>query len=470
MRRAGRLLPVWLLGLAGCAPFSLRQEAAPIQQRFEAQAIPQLPPAAFVEEDERLPADLEAKLAAPLTVETAIAIALANNRAVRAELATIGIASGRLLQAGAIRNPEVEVGARLPVTGGDVDWELAAHFDLTSVILRGARTRAERADLDATRTRVAGSVVTLLYRVQAGYIRLQGLRQKQELWRKATATLGASYESAKALFDAGNLPEINLTSEQAAWEQAKIQLAEAELDGLDAQESLAQLLGLASSASLQLASALPETLPALVDDATLERRAIEASLELAEQRDRLRGTALRLGLAQTASWLPELAIGVEAATERGGWAVGPSLHATLPISGQQRGAARSYGAELGMQRSRYVEKAIEIRATVRKLRNRLVSSERRVHHYQRVVLPLRDKLLQQAVRQYNAMQLGVFQLLEARRLQIETSRLYLDALTEYWQARAALECALRGQLPAGAESSRAASATSSLAPSGADRH
>ena len=36
----------------------------------------------------------------------------------------------------------------------------------------------------------------------------------------------------------------------------------------------------------------------------------------------------------------------------------------------------------------------------------------------------------------------------------------LDALTEYWQARAALECALRGQLPGGAESSRVATSPS----------
>lgn len=446
---AGRLAV--LAWLAGCAPYSVRTDERAVDQLALARAMPPLPSAALADEDERLAETIAKRLEQPLTVDAAIEIALTNQRGIRAELASLGIARGRLLQAGVVRNPEIGVEARAPVTGGraarDLDWELHAGFDLTDVILRRNRTAGAAAEVDATRAHVAAEVVRLIYEVQTQYVMLQALSQKQALWQRTTATMEASYQSAKALFAAGNLPEINLASEEAAWQQSRIALAEAELRVLDATEQLAQLLGLPSTTTLQLKSALPEALPPVDEDDTLEARALTASLELESQRGHLRSLAAELGLAESASWLPELSLGVTAKREGTDWTIGPSLRASLPVSSQQRGAVRIAQSELGAQRSRYVAKAIEIRSRVRQLRNRVVSAERRVHHYQQQVLPLRDRIVAQAVRQYNAMQLGVFQLLDARRGQIETNQLYIDALAEYWQARVGLECVLRGYAP-----------------------
>jgi cobalt-zinc-cadmium efflux system outer membrane protein len=57
------------------------------------------------------------------------------------------------------------------------------------------------------------------------------------------------------------------------------------------------------------------------------------------------------------------------------------------------------------------------------------------------------------------MQIGVFQLLQARRDQIDAGRAYVQTLLEYWQARAALDQLMAGRLAgtlsAAAESQRA---------------
>ena len=50
--------------------------------------------------------------------------------------------------------------------------------------------------------------------------------------------------------------------------------------------------------------------------------------------------------------------------------------------------------------------------------------------------------------QYNGMFVGVFQLLQARRDQIDAAREYIEALRDYWTARANLERAVGGRLPA----------------------
>ena len=59
-----------------------------------------------------------------------------------------------------------------------------------------------------------------------------------------------------------------------------------------------------------------------------------------------------------------------------------------------------------------------------------------------------QRIVNEAQLQYNAMQIGVVQLLREREQQIETSVAYVDALREYWLARADLEQMSSGRLPA----------------------
>jgi cobalt-zinc-cadmium efflux system outer membrane protein len=62
------------------------------------------------------------------------------------------------------------------------------------------------------------------------------------------------------------------------------------------------------------------------------------------------------------------------------------------------------------------------------------------------------------------MQLGVFQLLQAKRDQIEAGRTYVETLTEYWLSRTDLEHALGGELPASPSRPSTAPGTETEAP------
>lgn len=415
-----------------------------VEQRADLRVIERDP-----ERFEQPEADAEPLLAQALTAESAVRVALLNNRDLRAELQELGIARGALVQASLVPNPDFEAGVRFP-QGGDhegAQWDLGLGFDVTRALLAPKRVGIAEAELEATRYRVAGRVLDLTYRVQLAFRAVQAQQQLVELQQTTLRALTASYDAARALAEVGNLPALDLATEQAAYEQARISVTEAEADLLDARERLNLLLGVfGADTQWQVVALLPDPVELSAPPDGLEAKAIETSLELAEARAQLTAQARSVGLAEATGWIPDLNIGMHAEHDGEVWEVGPVLTGTLPVFDRQQGRAQSLRSQFWAVRERYVATAVSIRAAVRIARNRLQSAEARARHYRTVILPLRERVVAETVREYNAMQIGVFQLLQARRDQIAAASAYIETLREYWQARAALDQLLAGRL------------------------
>jgi cobalt-zinc-cadmium efflux system outer membrane protein len=58
-----------------------------------------------------------------------------------------------------------------------------------------------------------------------------------------------------------------------------------------------------------------------------------------------------------------------------------------------------------------------------------------------------ERIVNEVQLQYNAMQLGAFELLRAREQQIRTAIAYIETLRDYWLARTDLDQILSGRLP-----------------------
>ena len=56
--------------------------------------------------------------------------------------------------------------------------------------------------------------------------------------------------------------------------------------------------------------------------------------------------------------------------------------------------------------------------------------------------------------EYNAMQMGIFELLQAKQAEIDAGRDYVESLRDYWTARADLEKAVGGRLTNAAVTTR----------------
>jgi cobalt-zinc-cadmium efflux system outer membrane protein len=89
--------------------------------------------------------------------------------------------------------------------------------------------------------------------------------------------------------------------------------------------------------------------------------------------------------------------------------------------------------------------AIDVRSRAREAKARLLSAQSRAQKYASVIVPAEARVVEQTLLQYNAMQVGVFQLLDARRGELAARLAYVEALRDYWTSRAELEALLAGQ-------------------------
>lgn len=66
----------------------------------------------------------------------------------------------------------------------------------------------------------------------------------------------------------------------------------------------------------------------------------------------------------------------------------------------------------------------------------------------KVVVPLRENIVRFSQEQYDAMLLGVYQLIAAKQSEFAAYREYIEALRDYWIARSDLERAVGGRIGA----------------------
>jgi outer membrane protein TolC len=180
----------------------------------------------------------------------------------------------------------------------------------------------------------------------------------------------------------------------------------------------------------------------------LEGRVLEASLDLRAMHHGIMALGHEVGLKRLEVMFPEGNLGAKAEREPDGtWSVGPVTSFSLPVFNFGQGASAEARARLEQAYERYTDLAVRIR---RSARSAFVESEalgNNSRYLLEVVVPLRSRITEQTQRQFNAMQLGVFQLLEARRREFEAGRRYVETLRDHWVARTRVEALLLGRLP-----------------------
>jgi len=118
---------------------------------------------------------------------------------------------------------------------------------------------------------------------------------------------------------------------------------------------------------------------------------------------------------------------VDVQRRRGVWAI------DRPLAGDLRRADH----ELEAQR---VALAIVARAA----RNAALATYEEARHLRDVVLPLRQQIIGETLKHYNAMDADPFALIAARQGMVEAQHQYLDAVRRYWNAMAEVTALGRG--------------------------
>jgi len=453
------------LGLAtGCATTAAPLPVTDMQQIFAARHRNDL----FATLPREGKSEEKIALDKPLDADAAVRIALAQNRDLRASLHEVGIAQGALEQAGLLPNPEMDFELRRshdPAQPLQVD--IGIEYDVTRMLLVPLRQGVAEAELTAERLRAAGRVLDTAYAARIGFYTVQARQQELDLRTRALQAFQAGFAAAEELHRVGNLPDVDLATQRAAVESARIDVAETENRLLDARENVNIALGLSGKdTSWPIAGPLanpPDELPDLED---MEKKAVLASFELAEIQARMQAASRKAGLAQTEGTVPHLSGGFHGERDAAAWELGGHITVGIPLFDRNQGRVSSAKSEFSMHRERYVATATALRSLVRTTLNRVESTSRRARHYRNVVLPAREKALAEMVLQYNAMQVSVFQLLDSQRQVTQTAIAYVDTLLDYWIARATLDQILAGRHRDLALGSARSSASSTPASSG----
>lgn len=383
----------------------------------------------------------------PLKALDAVQVALLNNRRMQVQFERLGLARAALVDATLLPNPRVDAEIRTGDATHETERELTAVIDLVDLLLIPQRRSVASAELEATKLEVAGAVLDLAFDTRVAFYELQASAQRLELRRTVVEAALASAEAARELHEAGNVPLLDFESEQALYDESRLAVADAELALDEARERLQVLMGLWGRYTRWIAEGrLADPPPEEIALDRLERRAIARSLDLAAERERIEAAAARVGLARAEGLLPDLEVGVAAGPDSDGLHLGPAASVEVPLFDQGQGETGAAWAELRARRQGYQDLAVRIRSAVRVARGRLDLARRRAEYYRAVVLPRARRVLDETLLQYNAMQVGVFQLLAAKRAEIDGGRRYIDALLAYWVARAALDQMLAGRL------------------------
>ncbi len=439
---------VFALGLlvAGCVP-SRSSTFSPVASDIERRVG--LRPAWQDSADPRVPAAVRELLSQPLTRDAAVRIALAGNRSLQARYDELGIAAAAIATATVLAPTEVDLELK-GVFAGTTETEISATQDVLDLLQVGQRRGIAQADLAAARARAVAATVELVADVEKAFNEIVAAQQQLELRQTAFDAAAASAEVTERMHTAGNTTTLELARQRDQREQARIDLARAQADVEVAREHVNRMLGLSGEDTRWAAGNrledVPDAAPALDG---LEREAVAANLALTATRADARAAAGRLGVARVRAWLPEVGVGVAAArgADEDDWSVGPALRIGLPIFNQQQGPRARAAAELRRSENLTIATAVNVRAQARALRQQVLETHAEARHLKDVVLPLRQQVLDETLKQYNAMNATTFELLLARRELVDAGRQYIDALRRYHNASAIARALARGGLP-----------------------
>ncbi len=428
----------------GCLPSNGQMRNGTAQQ-LGARWAPAMASAASGNAAQR--ASLVAKLlAAPLTQETVAKIALANNPAMLAAFDELDIAAA-------------DVGIMLapPAIHADfsVRWnhhyyevESALLVDVLGLINRAVHLKLADAAATQAQSRATARALELATNAELAYLRVVAAQQEAALRQQVFDAADAAVAVRQRMHDAGNTTDLALVRELDQREQTRVELGRAQLAVEITREQLNAALGLSGdqtnwSAAGQLLPALPAAVPAIDE---LETEAVANSLGVAAARAQAEVAAEQTGIARKRQWLPELALGIAVVEHGSGVEAGPAIQVGLPWFGSGRAVAERSTAQLHRAQHELTSLAINLRAAARAARMSALAAFAEATNLRDVIVPLRQKIVDETLLHYNAMNADPFTLIMAQRELTDGKRQLLASQLRFAQAMVRVSALRRGLL------------------------
>ena len=395
-----------------------------------------------------------------IDANTAVRVALINNKGLQAAYADLGLSVADLWQESLGVNPSVALSAQGIGPMRTVEGVLVAN-------LLALTTRKRRLAVAETRVRQAQQVAI------EETLRVAG--EARRAWVEAAGAWGvvAQLNQSRVAADAAAelAGELGRTGAFNKAEQARNQVFYAELTGEIAQarlaaklakERLTRVLGLwGDAAAYEVPNGLPGLPSRLQDKSKIERLALANRADLKVAQLELEALAKSYGLTQATRYVSDLTLAggleyereAETEVEEDGtetrdvterFVPRGELEFEIPIF--DSGQARMRKAELDYMRAANVlaQKAVEVRSEARAAYQAYRGTHDIARHYRDAVVPLRQEIEAEGVLTYNGMITNTFDLLADARARIGSLIQAENARRAFFLAEVDLTAAIYG--------------------------
>jgi outer membrane protein TolC len=388
----------------------------------------------------------------PLTADSAVQIALLNNRGLQAAYNELGIADAVRVQQSLPPNPSISITRISGAAETEIDRQIVG--SILALATLPARTEIATQRFHQAQLFAALETLRVATHARRAFYRAVAAQQLVGLLGQANAAAATTAQLARRLGETGAMNKLDQARELAFHAELTAQLARARQRAASEREGLIRSLGLWGG---DLNFTLPQTLPALPRRAltlpAVERDAVNRRIDLQIARIELDTLAKSHGLTKATRLVNVLDAGYadkltnnketgENIRDRGF-----TVSFEVPIF--DFGEARLREAEQTYMQAvnRLAQKAVDARSQARDAYRNYRSSYDIANQYQRDVLPLRKIISDEMMLRYGAMQVDVFALLTEARQKIAANAAAVDGLRDFWLASTDLSAATIGGAP-----------------------
>ncbi len=383
-----------------------------------------------------------------IDAETAVQVALLNNKGLQAAYADLGDSAADAWQTQLSILPSVSVGLTGIGTPGLEAYRVLEGTIATNILTLAtygenrklADTRFRQAQLNA-----AIKTISLAADTRRAWIRAVAAWETVAYLNQAKAAADAASALAAKIGEAGSLTKANQAREHVFYAELAGETAKARLEARLAKEELIRLMGLSGSdIDFQIPNRLPSLPKSLIRRDDMEAEAIAKRMDLQVARLELQATARAFGLENATRFVTdiELAGVFEKERELDGDEVHSSTSRTasleLKIPIFDTGQARLRKGELAYMRAanELAELAVNVRSEARSAYLAYRATYDIARHYRNSVLPLRSAIEEQSLLSYNGMITSTFELIADTRDKVNSTILAVNAKRDFWLAEA----------------------------------
>ena len=383
-----------------------------------------------------------------LNAESAVQIALFNNRGLQAAYNELGIADAVRFQQSLPPNPSISL-SRL---AGSAELEIDRQIVTNILSLATLPTRTEIAESRFRQAQLTAALETFRVATEArrAFYRAVAAQQAAKLLEQATSASGTAAELAKRLNESGALNKLDRSREQAFHLELINQAAMARQRAVSAREQLVRLLGFETDTKFTLPLRLPSLPAHLLAMRAVEQAALDRRLDLKTSRLEMDALAKSYGLTKSTRFINVLEGGYadkvtkNKDTGERSWDPGFTFTLEVPIFDFGEGKLREAEERYMQAVNRLAQKAVEARSEARESYKIYRSAYEVASNYQKKLLPLRSAISEEIMLHYGAMQVDVFSLLADARQKIAANMAVIDASRDFWLASTNLSAAMYG--------------------------